>query len=170
MPNAGIDTNQTYFNKLIKSGDYSICKNSSEGTDLERRTYLINAMSEKSNWDELLTGTINGHIINETRTEHVFAMGSPDIELWKNSWNTTYLEDTLYTRYADNLGSNPIYDGWYIGNTANPSSQYINLSGKVGVNNTLYFPHALNGSGNSSYWIASPSASGKSRILGILRS
>ena len=54
------------------------------------REDLVSAMTTKSNWDSLLTGTINGHAVNETRTENVWAMGSPDVELWANSWNVAY--------------------------------------------------------------------------------
>ena len=164
LPNSAIDTTQTYFNKLSKNGDYSIYVNSSEsGTDLEKRTYLINALSTKSNWDSLLTGTINGKAVNETRSEHVYAMGAPDIELWKNSWNATYPADTLYTRYANDLvQSSTTYDGWYIGASENPSSTGLTLSGKEGYNNTLYYPHKEGIDSNKcyGYWLASPSAGG----------
>jgi hypothetical protein len=175
LPNSAIDTTQTYFNKLSKNGDYSIYvkRSGSETTaeDLENRTYLINALSTKSNWDSLLTGTINGKAVNETRSEHVFAMGAPDIELWKNSWNATYSEDTLYTRYADNLTSgSTTYDGWYIGASENPSSTYISLSGKEGYNNTLYYPHKEKFDSEKcyGYWLASPSASGYRNVMIVI--
>ena len=169
LPNSAIDTNQTYFNKLVKSNGNSIYANYTAGTtDLERRTYLINALSEKSNWDSLLTGTINGHNVNETRSEHVYAMGAPDIELWENSWNATYPADTLYTRYANDLvQSSTTYDGWYIGDTANPSSTYINLNEKEGYNNTLYYPHKSAVDGCYGYMLASSSASNYSNIFGV---
>ena len=127
-------------------------------------------MSTKSNWDSLLTGTINGHSVNETRSEHVFAMGAPDIKLKKNSWNATYSEDTLYTRYADNLTSgSTTYDGWYIGASENPSSRYISLSGKEGYNNTLYYPHKekIDSDICAGYWLASPSASGYRIVMSV---
>ncbi len=172
LPNSAIDTNQTYFNKLSKNGDYSIYVNRSGSEtvaeDLENRTYLINALSTKSNWDSLLTGTINGKSVNETRSEHVFAMGAPDIELWKNSWNATYAEDTLYTKYANDLvQSSTTYDGWYIGASENPSTYYISISRKEGYNNTLYYPHKNTiGSENCyGYWLTSPSAGYYSGVM-----
>ena len=163
LPNAAIDTNQTYFNKLSKNGNYSIYVDENEsGTYLENRTYLINALSIKSNWDSLLIGTINGKAVNEIRNEHVFAMGTPDIELWKNIWNLTFSEDTLYTKYEDNIVlGNITYDGWYIGDTVDPSDNSIGLREKGGYNNTLYYPHkeSVDNSNCNGYWICSPSSS-----------
>ena len=170
LQNSAIDTNQTYFNKLSKNGNYSIYVNQNEsGTDLEKRTYLINALSTKSNWDSLLTGTINGKAVNETRSEHVFAMGAPDIELWKSSWNSVYFEETIYTKYVDDLGNNPSYDGWYIGTSENPSTYNINLNEKEGYNNSLYYPHKeyIDSSKCGGYWLSSPSAYNYSGIMRV---
>ncbi len=172
LPNSAIDTSKTNFSKLRKDGDYSIYANENEiGTDLERRTYLLNALSEKSNWDELLTGTLNGTAINETRSEYVFAMGAPDVELVKNSWNTTYPSDIIYIKYADNLEENGvIFDGWYVGLYKNPTSTYVSLKGKTGYNNALYFPHkeALDSNKCTGYWFSSPSAGACSYIMRML--
>ena len=163
MPNSAIDTSKTCFNKLSKNGNYSIYVAENEsGTDLEKRSYLINTMREKSNWDELLTGTINGRQINQTRSENVFAMGAPSLELWKTSWNETYPEDKIYTKYAENLGTTN-YDGWYVGFSENPdvySSYVASFEDKAGYDNTLYFPHKEEFDSNRcfGYWLADPSA------------
>ena len=171
LPNSAIDTSKSYFNKLSKNGDYSIYVDLNEsGTVLELRTYLIDALSTKSNWDSLLTGTINGHTVNETRSEYVFAMGSPNIELWKNSWNTAYLEDTIYTKYADDLViDNITYDGWYIGMNENSSAYDVDLSEKEGYNNNLYYPHKAGIDSNKccGYWLASPCARGYHYCIGV---
>ena len=161
LPNAAIDTSKLNFNRLSKNGNYSvyIAENES-GTDLEKRTYLLNAMNEKSNWDELLTGTINGHQVHQTRNENVFATGAPDIELWKNSWNMTYPEDRLYIKYANDLISeNGSFDGWYVGLTENPDTSSVFLTEKAGYNNRLYYPYKISSDSGKcdGYWLASPS-------------
>ena len=116
----------------------------------------------------MLTGTINGHTVNETRSEYVFAMGSPDIELWKNSWNAKYSEDTIYTKYEEDLVKDNItYNGWYIGDTANPSTASIGVRAKEGYNNTLYYPHKeiVDSNNCNGYWLSSPSADNYSNII-----
>ena len=158
LPNSAIDTTKTNFNKISKNGEYSVYVDANEaGTAIEKRAYFINAMSEKSNWDELLTGTINGHVVNETRNDHIFAIGSPDLELWKNSWNKCYPEDKIYTEYSANV-NNLGYDGWYVGLEENPSTANINLADKNGYMNLLYFPNRNKLDDSSGYWIASPSS------------
>ena len=163
LPNAAIDTNQACFSQLSKNEKYAIhvrrtgLETASE--KLEKRTLLINTLSTKSNWDSLLTGTLNGNKINETRSEHIYAMGSPDIELWTNSWNTLYPEDKIYIRYAENLEyQNTTYGGWYVGESENQGSSALELSGKEGYNNILYYPHKSSVSSCYGYWLASPSA------------
>ena len=127
---------------------------------IEGRTILINAMATKSNWDSLLTGTINGHPVNETRTENVWAMGSPTLNLWINSWNTSYPSDTLYIAQTSEIMSDGLY-GFYIGESPNPNTDHISILNKTGYGNTLYFPqYDLNAEGNYSngYWLVSPSS------------
>ena len=77
------------------SDTYGVCTNTN-------RADLINGLSNKESYDSLLTGTltVNGETkqIAETRTANVWAMGAPTLELWVNSWNTSYPSDTLYAR------------------------------------------------------------------------
>lgn len=123
------------------------------------RTDLINAMTIKSNWDSLLTGTVNGHAVNETQTENVWAMESPTVELWVKSWNTNEGYTTLYTRYIDTediASSSMNATGYTIGNSANPNTLTFIITDEAGLNNTLYFPR----SGSATYWLASASAAG----------
>ena len=126
-------------------------------------TYVIqimgdsSAMTTKENWDSLLTGTINGHAVSETRTSNVWAMGSPDIELWVNSWNSNNGYTTLYTLYDDNV-NDFWYAGYYIGDSANPTTNEIDLSSETGYNNPLYFPHQESIDSCNGYWLASPAA------------
>ena len=85
-------------------------------------------------------------------------MGAPTLELWVNSWNTSYPSDTLYARY-ENPVSGKTFDGWYIGtDNAQTTSTSVNLSGKTGYSNTLYYPDQSGLNYCFGYWLASPSA------------
>ncbi len=151
LPNVAFDT--TNMTGIYKSGTYVI---NSNGWD---RTYLLNALSTKSNWDGLLTGTLNGTIeVNEARNANVWAMGSPNLELWTNSWNTVYPNDKIYIKYENNAIGD-YATGYYVGFESNPSTVYISLRTKEGYNNKLYYPHQKNLTPECfGYWIASPSA------------
>ncbi|MBQ3415084.1 MAG: hypothetical protein IJH39_07040, partial [Clostridia bacterium] len=153
LPNAAVSNDlKTTYNLANGSGTYSI-------KSPTNRTDLINAMTEKANWDSLLTGTLNGNAVNETRTANVWAMGAPDINLWVNSWNASYPADTLYTKY-ENPVTGQTFDGYFVGDSANPTTKYISLSSKTGYNNTLYYPHqsAIDNNNCYGHWLASPSA------------
>ena len=163
LPNEDISTTIKSTHNLGTYGTYSIYANNS-------REDLVNAMTTKANWDSLLTGTINGHAVNETRTANVWAMGTPTVDLWVNSWNAKYPSDTLYTRYVDteDIDNNNFYaTGYAIGDSENPTTTYINLSSKTGYNNTLYFPHheRVDGYKCYAYWLASPSAYNNRNVL-----
>lgn len=149
LPNEAVDT--TNIAGLSISGTYCVYSK-------DDRTELLNAMTTKSNWDSLLTGTINGHAVNEKRSSNVYAMGAPTVDLWVNSWNATYPNDKLYTATTVSAMSDGL-NGYYIGDYANPSSRDINFSSKTGHNNTLYFPHQGYVDDCCGYWLASPSAS-----------
>lgn len=102
---------------------------------------------------------INGETkqINETRTANVWAMGAPTLELWVNSWNTSYPSDTLYTNTRTGMSDG--LTGYYIGtNNAQTTSTNVNLSRKTGHSNTLYYPHTSEINSCYGYWLASPSA------------
>jgi type IV pilus assembly protein PilA len=135
-------------------------------TSVDRAT-LINAMTTPSNWSALINnGTINETpLSSEVKSNvNVTAMGSPTIELWVNSWNETYSNDTLYIRYVgtNDIDNNNFYaTGYAIGDSANPTTLGIYLSSKTGYDNILYFPHhetSLDDSSCYGYWLASPHA------------
>ena len=117
------------------------------------RNNLLAAMSTKSNWDELLTnGSINNVPLNLTRTNDVWAIGSPTIELWLDSWNSNTNYPTIYAKY-ENPASGITNDGYYVGFEENPSSYHINVQ----IDDELYFPQRPE-MNVSKYWINSPSA------------
>ena len=156
LPNSAISNSLKTSYSLSMDGDYGIGGNGS-------REDLINAMAEKSNWDSLLSGSINGNPVNQTRTTNVWAMGSPDLELWINSWNTMYSSNTLYTRYLNSSDIDAL--GWtsyggapgYAVGTSEPASSWsIDLSAYSGYDNELFFPRKSEVSTCYGYWLASP--------------
>ncbi|MBQ3416131.1 MAG: hypothetical protein IJH39_12520, partial [Clostridia bacterium] len=97
---------------------------------------------------------------------NVIAKGAPDLELWVNSWNASYPADTLYTKY-ENPVTGKTFDGYFVGDSANPTTKYISVSSKAGYNDTLYFPHqeGVDNGNCYGYWLASPSASSAYHVM-----
>ena len=135
----------------------------------EDRSILLNAMTTKSNWNKLLTGTLNDTEIDYSQLDdtNIWAMGSPTIELWVDSWNESYPNEMLYIVYSDDC-FDAGYGGWYIGDTANPDVNYscmVTFEDKDRDNYTLYFPPLQEDMNCSGYWFSSPSADSDSRVL-----
>ncbi len=154
LPNAAIDITQTGFTNLVKSTyapTYGIYAK-------DNRIQLLDAMTTKSNWTSLLTGSINGTPINYAGTTdtNIWAMGSPTLDLYVNSWNTKYPADTIYTATTSAAMSDGL-NGYYVGTAENPTTHYINYSSKEGYNNTLYYPHQEEFGNCYGYWLVSPS-------------
>ena len=164
LPNAYISDSIINTNSLSTYGVYGIFSTTTNRTD------LLNAM-EKSNWDSLLTGTINDTQINiDTTDENIWAMGSPTLDLWVNSWNAKYPSDTLYiaqTTFVTTDGLN----GHKIGNLPSPTKTYISLSSNTGYNNELYFPHQerVDDDDCVGYWLASPAPEENANDCGSVR-
>lgn len=88
--------------------------------------------------------------------------------MWMDSWNARYPKssDQVY-RKASTSTSNP---GYYVGTSQEPTTTYIDssvMSAKEGYNNKLYYPHTSSYNGTNGYWLASPSAYGSGRVLGV---
>ena len=145
LPNSAVN-----ISGIQKNRTYNIYSNTN-------RAHLISALDTKSNWSSLLSGTLNGTVIDYTNTtdENIYAMGSPTLDLWVKSWNTSYPEDTLYTHTRTGM-SDSIGWGYYIGANANLTGSDINLSSKTGYSNTLYYPHTRDYNYCYGYWLASP--------------
>ena len=161
LPNAYISDSVKTTHNLYTSNTYGV-------RAIYSREDLLNAMATKANWDRLLTGTINGHAVNETRTANVWAMGSPTVDLWVNSWNATYLSDTLYIRYIetediDNINLNTT--GYAIGYSANPTTNSI--SNMPNRNDTLYFPRNNTVDNCYGYWLASLSCQWAPNVMTV---
>lgn len=138
------------------------------------RKTLMNAMTTKSNWSQLLKGTINGTAIDYTTSTDtkVYANGSPTLELWIDSWNKVYPDDKLYTAYQNNMSDG--YNGNYVGTSPNPTSWYIDssvMNKKAGYSNRLYYPDTGADftimEGAREYWLASPSAIFSPNVMSV---
>lgn len=152
LPSAAIDTTQTGFTNLREGGTYGIYTSGN-------RIQLLDAMTTKSNWTSLLTGSINGIPINYAGTTdtNIWAMGSPTLDLYVNSWNTKYPADTIYTATTVTAMSDGL-NGYYVGTSENPTEDTIFSYSSEGYNNTLYYPHQNDIDATQGYWLASPSA------------
>ena len=151
IPNAAVDTTNTSFEK---GGTYTIYTDGSYGL----RQELLNLISTKSNWSDLLVGTLNGKSIDYSDSEdtNVWAMGGPTIELFIESWNSQYTEEPLYAEY----NSSTDLPGYYVGDSPNPTTKSVNIADKEGFDNTLFVTHkddlGEQESYCSGYWFASP--------------
>ena len=150
LPNSAVN-----ISGIQKYGTYNIYSSTN-------RAHLISALDTKSNWVDLVNnGKINGIALSSDvkNDENVYAMGSPTLDLWVKSWNTSYPEDTLYTNTRTGM-SDSMGWGYYIGASVNSTSTWIDLSIKTGYNNTLYYPYkqGIDSSRCYGYWLASPSA------------
>ena len=153
LPNSYVN-----ISNISKSGSYKVYSNS--------RTNLINAMTIKENWSDLVNnGSINGTALStEVKGDtNVKAMGSPILELWRDSWNANHAGenndifiDQNSTGYLVQKGNNP------------GSSDYSASMGNTGTLTNLYFPHTSATSDECyGYWLASPSANSAYRVMNV---
>ena len=127
------------------------------GYDSSKRvSTLLNA----NNWTSYLDKELN-----ESRKAE-YAIGSPTVEMWMESWNKRYPTDLIYCNNTNIIG-------YYVGTGINPTSRYISnsiMSKKEGYENKLYYPHRSTYNESYGYWIASPSTSDTSFVLRVLYS
>ena len=122
----------------------------------KRVSTLLNA----NNWTSYLDKELN-----ESRKAE-YAIGSPTVEMWMESWNKRYPTDLIYCNNTNIIG-------YYVGTGINPTSGYISnsvMSKKEGYENKLYYPHRSIYNESYGYWIASPSTSATSFVLRVLYS
>lgn len=151
LPNNCIsDTLITNNNLQIGNGAYCIKATTN-------RADLLNAITTTENWAELVNnGSINGTALITSDT-NVKAIGSPTLELWTNSWNTTYPYDKIYTSQTTDAMNDGLF-GNYIDFVENSTTYGISLKEKEGWSNALYFPYKMKEDECYGYWISSPSA------------
>ena len=148
MPNSSFDVSTVGLEK--GDGDYA-----THGvySNTDRATFLSGLAH--NNWSNLITGS------SVAGTTGVQVKGAVDVNTWKDSWNANYTSDTLYTRLietADIDNSNFYAEGYGIGESEPVTSTWVDLSGKTGYSNTLYYPHKSASNYCYGYWLASPSA------------
>ena len=110
------------------------------------RTGLLNGLNNQSVWRSLLTGT------SLQNNSNVIVKGGIDLPTWVESWNSNVGYTTLY------IASNST--GYKIGNSVNPSTNFISLKSDEGYNNTLYYPEKEKLLNCGGYWLNSLSADG----------
>ena len=158
-------------NAAIPAGT-NISKNGYRVYASSNRSDLINYLTTKSNWSSLLSGTINGKAIDYTSSTEpkITAMGSPTMELYRDSWNAKYPNTESYT--TNQLYIAPMataqsdgLTGYYVSRTNPATSTSVQMSGSQGYPDAthadpLYYPHAGSSSwySTSGFWLASPSA------------
>ena len=152
-----LPTSAVNISGIQKKETYGVYSNTS-------REHLIRALDTKSNWQEIINnGKVNGVDLSsdmKNDLDNVWAMGSPTLEMFVDSWNTMYPEDKLYTAKKTGM-SDAVGWGFYVGLTENPIyNTDVNVSSKQGYNNPLYYPHreAVDNCSCDGYWLASPSA------------
>ena len=170
LPNTAIDMSNSVFEHLIIS-TFAPTFGIYVDMDTGNRIQLLDAMQTKSNWASLLQGTINGTPVNysDTVDANIWAMGSPTIDLYVNSWNTKYPQDRIYTAQTTSAMNDGLY-GHYLGLTENPTSTHISsetMQTRDGYNNELYYPHQSNIDNCNGYWLASPSANSELHVINV---
>ncbi|MBR3153049.1 MAG: hypothetical protein IKF52_05590, partial [Clostridia bacterium] len=168
LPNAAVPNSVG----LGKSGSYAVNSSTS-------RSDLITKLTTKSNWSSLLTGTINGKEIDYTNSTepNITAMGSPTLELYRDSWNAkypntdTYTTNQIYTATTSSAMSDGV-NGYYVSRTEPATTTSVQMSGSQGypavlTADTLYYPHAgsLAWNGTYGFWLASPSARNTNDVM-----
>ena len=119
----------------------------------------VSTLLNANNWTIYLDEEINGQRNAE------YAIGSPTIEMWMDSWNNLYknVDGKLYCKAS----TDTTYPGYYVGTSENSSIYNFDNSQKEGYNNTLYYPYKEGNNGTNGYWFASPSAYGNINILNV---
>ena len=146
LPNSAID-----YSDIYKKDTYAIYGGYGQ------RANLINFLTNKSNWNELLIGTLNETInIDETQNEDAWAMGSPTLELFRDSWNTNDGYPTLYIVQDSEASSDGLY-GYNIGTTPEADNYRLKVSNdEIAWNDVLYFPTGGKNGNYDGYWLSSP--------------
>lgn len=141
------------------------------------RAELINAMTTKANWTSLLKGTINGKSIDyrSSEGENIYAMGSPTLELFVQSWNEKYPNNEAYPTnqiYIAQTTStmNDGLIGYYASRTSPATTTWVSMSGSEGYVNqqnmdNQYFQYSSYNYKGTGYWLATPNAEGENFIF-----
>ena len=122
---------------------------------------FVPALQNQTNWAPLITnGSLNGHSVTG------YAIGSPTLEMFVNSWNKSFPSNTISTQSVscsnDDYGETVTWTGYQFKFTNSESwGTYLELDDVSGAIKSLYFPADPDAPGYSySYWIATQTADG----------
>ena len=146
--------------QITTSSPYSIQGN--PNADYHFNEDFVEKLTNSSNWSDFVR--------DDLESKNVVAIGSPTIQVWKDSWNATgnseiYISTNILSRNDGNNKNTSDYEGYYIGNINNPTSTLIN-----GLDNTkkLYFPKTAPEQSIFGYWLASSSAEDGYSVMVVL--
>ena len=128
----------------FKAKEYSLSRN--------RSSKCVSTLLNANNWNSY----------KDSGNKAEYAIGSPTVEMWMDSWNARYPGDKVYRK-----ASKYSY-GYCVGTSENPTGQFISsdiMKEKEGYNNKLYYPHTSRYNSCDEYWIASPSSAGGDLVL-----
>ena len=134
-------------------------------------TSIFNINSKKNNTSypnaqcvlSLLNPSYWTGYIDNSKGNNQTAIGGPTVELWMDSWNARYPEQKVY---CDSANEN----GYYVGTSSKPTSTSFSLNKNENKGGELYFANNFSAltDGNNTvdyYWLASPSANSRYRLL-----
>ena len=156
MPNSSFDVTSVGLEKCTTYPTYGVISHTS-------RKAVFNGL-EHSDWSNLIAES------SVTGISGVQVKGAIGLDTWKESWNLNTGYTTLYTDTYSNKNSGNMMadglDGYYIGNTENPTSTSYNLSSDTnGYGDTLYFPHKSGVSNGYAYCLDAVSAHGTEYVM-----
>lgn len=159
LPTSAIDFSK--FNNVSTSDGGKYCFDSTEG-----RKPIIDAIEDKAKWEELLHGTINGNAINYSTTSDIYAMGTPTLELYADSWNKKYPENKLFIQRNNEVMYDGLY-GYYVGTQEGALTSDADMSETAGYDDLLYYPTKEQLSECIGYWLDAPAVSNEYEIIAV---
>ena len=123
---------------------------------------LYDVITTSSNWNNLLTGNINGKNIDyrNSQDSNIKATGSPTVDMFVQSWNEYYPDQALY------LNNNET--GYFIGKSAPATETELHFTDDYNHGSGFHFARwrdANNDGVTYGYWLASKSASSDAQSL-----
>lgn len=123
---------------------------------------LYDVITTSSNWNNLLTGNINGKNIDyrNSQDSNIKATGSPTVDMFMQSWNEYYPDQALY------LNNNET--GYFIGTNSPATETELHFTDDYNHGSGFHFARwrdANNDGVTYGYWLASKSASSDAQSL-----
>ena len=136
--------------------------------------YSLNSSYENSKCVSTLLNTNNWkkYLDNEEGNfKAQYAIGSPTIEMWIESWNELCEKKYKNADYKIYWKINTGKPGYNIGKVEDAITDRITgMTSADGYKNKLYYPDTNNATDNTSgYWLSSPSASDNTSLIEVLR-